>query len=162
MQTAAQQASYTELNQCRFDSIAHARQPRAATGAAYDIRFLHNLAQSAEVRERICGGGGGEHDPARPIHARRASSAKRRRSVPLLKQAQKPIGRRPGEQPAAAGLNQVRRHHRLQAVDADDDAECRHLQPAKTRAKTLAVEATVRRLLVERARSSRRTLRPGT
>jgi hypothetical protein len=59
MQPAAQQGSYTELYKRGFDCVAHARQPRAATGAAHDIRFLHNLAQRAEVRERICGCCGG-------------------------------------------------------------------------------------------------------
>ena len=59
MQAAARERAHAELNKGGFDCLAKGRQPSAAAGAAHDIRFFHNLAQCAEVRERICGCCGG-------------------------------------------------------------------------------------------------------
>src|ERR1700733_627176 len=75
-------------------------------GAADDIGRLHNLAEGAEVRERIGGGCGGQRDAEAELPATR-QEGEGRRSISLLKESEEPIRRRPCEQSVPAGLYEI-------------------------------------------------------
>src|SRR6476661_821753 len=129
MLAAAEQRANAELDNGRLDGSTKLRQPMRATSAGHDVRFFRDLAERPEIGQRIRGGGSPDSD----CQTDPGSCGERRKrwgSVQLLKQAQKPVRRRPGSGPLILRAEDIRRHreHRLKEIYAHEETEGRQLQ----------------------------------
>jgi len=126
---AAQESADGEVRHGGGARRAERRKPSGGTDSGDDIGLFYDFAQGAQVRESVDGDGSEAHGgQAEPGAA--GEDGEDRLAVQLLEESEKPIGGRPCQKPRALRTEQDFGLHepRLQKINAEDEAEGRHLQ----------------------------------